>query len=257
MKGVILLNLGSPDSTQVSDVRRYLGEFLMDERVLDAPKMVRCFLLTASTPRRPKESAEAYASIWTEKGSPLILTSYAQQAALQDHKYSCKLRDVIIRARSLHCKNLSTRVDDLFIVPMYPHYAMSSYETAVVHLMKSIRELAPAMKTTLCLLSIKMKVTSKLWSNPLNQCSNQKMATNYFHGIPSHLVKGDPSHEHCMTTPDCCTLPSSPCYMLLPSMRHDCGKFVTLMDLPKEKYTIAFQSRLEENHGYNPTQIRR
>ena len=70
-QGVILLNLGSPDSTEVADVRNYLREFLMDERVLDAPAPIRwlivnCFVL----PKRPRESAEAYASIWQEEAPP-------------------------------------------------------------------------------------------------------------------------------------------------------------------------------------------
>ena len=72
-QGLILLNLGSPDSTEVNDVRNYLREFLMDERVLDAPKLIRwlivhCFIL----PKRPRQSAEAYASIWKPEGSPLV-----------------------------------------------------------------------------------------------------------------------------------------------------------------------------------------
>ena len=60
-QGVILLNLGSPDSTEVSDVRRYLREFLMDGRVLDAPFAIRWFLVNCLIlPTRPRESAEAY-----------------------------------------------------------------------------------------------------------------------------------------------------------------------------------------------------
>ena len=83
-KGVILVNLGSPDSTSTVDVRNYLREFLMDGRVLDVPFLLRwlivhCFIL----PRRPQQSAEAYESIWTDHGSPLIVTSKRQLAALQ------------------------------------------------------------------------------------------------------------------------------------------------------------------------------
>ena len=82
-QGVILLNLGSPDSTKISDVRRYLREFLMDGRVLDAPKPIRWFVVNCLIlPTRPKQSAEAYESIWAEDGSPLIITSREQQTAL-------------------------------------------------------------------------------------------------------------------------------------------------------------------------------
>jgi ferrochelatase len=79
-QGVILLNLGSPDSTEVSDVRRYLREFLMDGRVLDAPFPIRWFLVNCLIlPTRPRESAEAYAEIWEDEGSPLIIISKAAE----------------------------------------------------------------------------------------------------------------------------------------------------------------------------------
>ena len=73
MKGVILLNLESPSSTGVDDVRRYLREFLMDERVIYKSALARWLLVNLFIlPERPKKSAEAYARIWTENGSPLI-----------------------------------------------------------------------------------------------------------------------------------------------------------------------------------------
>ena len=150
-QGVILLNLGSPDSTEVADVRRYLGEFLMDGRVLDAPFPIRWFLVNCLIlPTRPRESAEAYAEVWQEDGSPLILTSQAQQAALAEKldipvelgmRYGNPTTGGALR------RLLDQGVDDLFIIPMYPHYAMSSYETAVVHLMTSVREHASAPRS--------------------------------------------------------------------------------------------------------------
>ena len=261
MKGVILLNLGSPDSTQVSDVRRYLGEFLMDERVLDVPKMVRWFLVNCLIlPRRPKESAEAYASIWTEKGSPLILTSHAQQAALQNRisiPVGLGMRYGNPSTLSALQELIDQGVDDLFIVPMYPHYAMSSYETAVVHLMKSIRKLAPNMKTTLMPPFYKDEgyIQALVESaKPMLESKKYDKLIFSFHGIPQrHLVKGDPSHEHCMKTHDCCNTchpAHATCY------RHQCAmtveKFITKMDLPKEKYMITFQSRLGREPWLHP-----
>ena len=80
---VLLLNLGSPDSTAVADVRRYLKEFLLDERVIDAPAPVRNFVVRGLIlPFRPKRSAAAYAKVWTPEGSPLIVSSQQQQAAV-------------------------------------------------------------------------------------------------------------------------------------------------------------------------------
>src|SRR5436190_22946325 len=83
-QGVLLVNLGSPDSPSVSDVRRYLREFLMDGRVLDAPFLVRSLVVYGCIlPFRPKQSAEAYQKIWQADGSPLVITSKRVQAELR------------------------------------------------------------------------------------------------------------------------------------------------------------------------------
>src|SRR5438445_1622317 len=83
-KGVLLVNLGSPDSPSVRDVRKYLREFLMDGRVLDAPYLMRfCIVHFAILPSRPKQSAEAYHKIWLPEGSPLVVTSKKVRAELQ------------------------------------------------------------------------------------------------------------------------------------------------------------------------------
>src|SRR6185312_15837447 len=83
--GVLLVNLGSPDSTAVGDVRRYLREFLMDARVIDTPWPLRAAIVHGGIlPFRPKESAHAYQSVWTKEGSPLIATSRRVQAQLRE-----------------------------------------------------------------------------------------------------------------------------------------------------------------------------
>src|SRR6476469_4907561 len=83
-RAIILMNLGSPDSTEVKDVKRYLGEFLMDARVIDKPWLLRALLVKGIiVPFRAPKSAQAYKSIWTEKGSPLIVISKEQEQALQ------------------------------------------------------------------------------------------------------------------------------------------------------------------------------
>lgn len=260
-QGVILLNLGSPDSTEVSDVRNYLREFLMDGRVLDAPYPIRWFLVNCLIlPTRPRESAEAYEEIWEEDGSPLILISRAQQAAL-----AAKL-DIPVEL-GMRYGNPSTPdavqslidqgVDDLFIIPMYPHYAMSSYETAVVATMAAIREKKPDMKTTL----LPPFYQDPGYIDALVKRAGASVADQNFdklvfsfHGIPQrHLVKGDPSHDHCLTTPDCCNTchpAHGTCY------RHQCAmtveKFVAAANLPKDKYMITFQSRLGRDPWLQP-----
>src|SRR5574338_912201 len=83
-KGIILINLGSPDSTNVSDLRKYLDEFLMDERVIDKPWLMRALLVKGIiVPFRAPKSAEAYKQIWTEEGSPLIVFTKQLQEIVQ------------------------------------------------------------------------------------------------------------------------------------------------------------------------------
>ena len=82
--GVLLVNLGSPASPNTGDVRNYLREFLMDERVLDVPYLIRLGIVHLGIlPSRPQQSAEAYRKIWTDDGSPLIATSRKVRAALE------------------------------------------------------------------------------------------------------------------------------------------------------------------------------
>src|SRR5688572_15130477 len=83
-RGILLMNLGSPDSTEVSDVKKYLNQFLMDERVIDKPYILRALLVQGIiVPFRAPKSAEAYKSIWTKDGSPLIVLSKQLRDELQ------------------------------------------------------------------------------------------------------------------------------------------------------------------------------
>ena len=85
MKGVLLVNLGSPDSPNPPDVKKYLGEFLMDERVIDVPKLLRTILVKGIILNtRPKKSAKAYKKIWWEEGSPLIVLSERLHSKVQE-----------------------------------------------------------------------------------------------------------------------------------------------------------------------------
>src|SRR5678815_3677739 len=83
-RGVLLMNLGSPDSTDVKDVKKYLNEFLMDGRVIDKPFLLRALLVQGIiVPFRAPKSAEAYKTIWTKDGSPLIVISKQLRDAVQ------------------------------------------------------------------------------------------------------------------------------------------------------------------------------
>ncbi len=257
---VLLVNLGSPDSTSTADVRRYLKEFLSDDRVLDTWKPLQQFVLNCFIlPTRPKQSAEAYKKVWTEEGSPLIVTSNNLQKLLQEKigpKVELAMRygtpsipDAIDRMKANGVKNV-------FLVPLYPHYAMSSYETVVVKVMEEVAARAPEMKVT---------TQQPFYNDPSYIEALYKSAKPYledeydhllfsYHGIPErHLNKADSSNGHCNVVKDCCTTCSpahATCY------RHQVTKttelFVKRAGIPDGKWSISFQSRLGREPWLTP-----
>jgi protoporphyrin/coproporphyrin ferrochelatase len=259
-KGVLLVNLGSPDSPSVADVRRYLREFLMDGRVLDAPWPVRfCIVHFAILPFRPKHSAEAYLKIWTTKGSPLVVTSRNLQAQLQQRvgvpvELAMRYQNPSI---SHAVRNLAQRgVQEVLVIPLFPHYAMSSFETAAERVKEVAASLAPQMR---------LKVQPPYYEEPEYITALVGSAQDYlkagydhllfsFHGVPErHLRKSDPTKHHCLASDNCCTTPSlahATCY------RAQCLKtvaaFVQRAGVPEGKHTVAFQSRLGRDPWLKP-----
>src|SRR6185436_18925745 len=126
-KGILLVNLGSPASPSVPDVRRYLNEFLMDGRVIDVAWPIRRFVVGMILIKRPGESGHAYEKIWTKDGSPLVVTSKHVQAALQKRftvpvELAMRYQNPSIESG---IKNLSSKgAADVLLIPLFPHYAM-------------------------------------------------------------------------------------------------------------------------------------
>ena len=256
--GVLLVNLGSPDSPSVADVRRYLREFLMDGRVLDAPWPVRFFVVHALIlPFRPRQSAEAYHKVWTPEGSPLVVTSRKVRQELQQRarvpvELAMRYRNPSVASA---VDKLATQgVEDLLLIPLFPQYATSSYETAVVRVQEVLRQRAPRMRLT---------VEPPCFNRPdyveaLVASATPHLADGYdhllfsFHGLPErHLRKSDPTRRHCLRAKDCCTVASpaqATCY------RAQC--FRTVEAFVKRcsviRHSVAFQSRLGREPWLTP-----
>lgn len=258
--GVLLLNLGSPDSTDVPDVREYLKEFLLDGRVIDAPPplrnlIVRGFIL----PFRPKQTAEAYKNIWTDTGSPLINVTRQQQKRLAEATgipVALAMRYRLPRMETALGELTEQGVTRLLVVPLYPHYAMSSYETAVVHAMAEIARLAPHLQTELMPPFYQdadyIEALAKL-AQPYLEAGPWDRLQFSFHGIPvRHLIKSDPSHAHC-GSPGCCSR-SHPAHATC--YRHQCLATVRALtdrlQIPAERFGVSFQSRLGRDPWLEP-----
>lgn len=256
------MNLGSPDSTQVKDVRRYLNEFLMDERVIDMPWLSRFLLVKGIiVPFRAPKSAHAYSTVWTKEGSPLIVLSKQLQEALQK-----QVTEPVTLAMRYGAPAPWTAYDELLekvpdleeviLVPMYPHYAMSSYETAVEY----AKEVHKKRKYSFRLTIIPPYYDNTLYLDSLAESMKPYLQQPFdhllfsYHGVPErHIHKGDITGNHCLKSPDCCDV-SSPahkqCY------RHQCLVTTKLvaekLNIPQQQYSHSFQSRLGRDEWLKP-----
>ncbi len=260
-KGVLLVNLGSPDSPTKKDVRPYLDQFLMDERVIDVPKVLRNLLVRGIILNtRPKKSAEAYSKIWWEEGSPLIVIS--ERFADKVRKHTALPVALGMRYGSGSIKEgleeLDQKgVDEVLLVPLYPHYAMSSYETVVVKALEEQQKHFPKMHITTMPAFYKnedyIKVLGDSIAEGLSDFEYDHILFSY-HGIPErHIRKSDPTRFHCKIDGSCCTTNSvahHTCY------RHQCYDTTTLvtnyLQLPEEKISTSFQSRLAGDPWLKP-----
>ncbi len=259
---VLLLNLGSPDSPSVADVRRYLGEFLWDERVLDTPAPLRWLVLNLFIlPTRPKNSAEAYEKVWTKEGSPLVVTSRHVQNKVQAElgqttNVALAMRYGNPSVASVVAQLRENNASRVLIVPLYPHYAMSSYETVVVLAEQLLAHELPGVPVD----ALPPFYSHPGYINALAESMRPHLADKFdkllfsYHGIPyHHLQKSDPSHAHCLSRPDCCDgchPAHQTCY------RHQCLRTTELvvaqLGLRREQYEISFQSRLGRKPWLTP-----
>lgn len=260
-KGVLLVNLGSPDSPTPKDVKPYLDEFLMDQRVIDAPKWLRTLLVRGIILQtRPKKSASAYAKIWWDEGSPLIVIS--ERFADKVQKQLKIPMALGMRYGSMSIKKAleelsEKRVDEVLLVPLYPHYAMSSYETVVVKTMEEQQAHFPKMKLTTLPAFYKspeyIKVLSESIADGLQGFEYDHILFSY-HGIPErHIRKSDPTKFHCKIDGSCCYINSvahHTCY------RHQCYDTTELvksyLKLDENKTSSSFQSRLAGDPWLKP-----
>ncbi|MFN2438570.1 MAG: ferrochelatase [Chitinophagaceae bacterium] len=261
-RAVVLMNLGSPDSTEVKDLRRYLDEFLMDERVIDKPWLLRALLVKGIiVPSRAPKSAEAYKSIWTKNGSPLINISKQQQQALKkeiDEPVAIAMRYGNFSPEQAYNELLNKNPDleEIIFIPLYPHYAMSSYETAVEYAKEQHKKGGYTFKLSF----IKPFYDDTDYINALSETIRRYITADYdqilfsYHGIPErHILKCDPTKKHCLKIDNCCKVPSEVhqyCY------RHQCLTTTELvigkLSIPKEKWGFSFQSRLGKDPWLQP-----
>ena len=261
MKGYLLINLGSPDSTDVRDVKKYLDEFLMDERVIGKSYWFRWFLVKVIILNtRPKKSAKAYKKIWWKEGSPLVVLSYRLLEKVKkflDIPVALAMRYGSLSIEKGIDELVENNVTEIKFLPLYPHYAMSSYETVVEKAKEIMISKYPQIKFSTIEPFYRDKNYIKLLSNKIKDKISKVDYDHIlfsYHGIPeSHLKISDPTKQHCLLNKECCSVDSDAhqtCY------RHQVLKTTELvadrLNLDSAKYSNAFQSRLGNEPWLKP-----
>ncbi len=251
--GVLLLNVGTPASPDTGAVRRYLAEFLNDERVLDLPAVPRGLLLYgAILPFRPKMSAHAYRKIWTEEGSPLLVASESLATALR-----ARLRAPVALAMRYGEPSLPRALDALLdagierivAAPLFPQYSSATTGSALEALYREA-----ARRTNVPALSI----VPPFYDHPaflgafaagvreqLRDFGADRVLMS-FHGLPvSQVMRSDTSGRHCYRSNDCCAAIGPANLSCYRAQCHATARGLAAeLGLAADRWEIAFQSRL-------------
>ena len=252
-RGILLANLGTPDSPEVGDVRRYLGEFLMDRQVLDVPWLLRRLIVSLFIlPFRPRNSAAAYAKIWDANGagtgSPLLDHGQAVQRALAarvEEPVALAMRYGKPSIASAVADLVDAGVTDILLVPLYPQHADSTRTT-------SVEATTAALPTGVGLTVAPPFYADGDYIEAQAETIRRHLPAEWdylllsYHGLPErHLTKADPTGAHCLNSDDCCERQSpahNTCYRYqsLTTARLLAAK----LDIDASRYGVSFQSRL-------------
>lgn len=271
-QGLLLVNVGTPDSAEPADVRRYLGEFLMDPYVIDIAAVFRFLLVYgAILPTRPKKSAEAYRKVWTKRGSPLAFhhSDLTEKVSGRLAKNGTRVLQAMRYGRpSIHSALEQFKregIDDITVFPLYPQYSLAATETSIdktvkearrVGISKPLRFVPPFYNT-----GPFIRAFEKTTKEALADFRADYVLFSY-HGLPErHMHKAhpeaDPAGGHCFSSENCCSTVAEKnrnCYRA--------QSFATTFALAEAigmpradfgpRYDISFQSRLGRTPWIKP-----
>jgi len=261
--GILLVNLGTPASPRVADVRRYLREFLGDPRVIDLPAPARwLFLHLLILPFRPRRSAAAYAQVWLPGGSPLLVHGRALQAALAAELGAGSSVELAMRygAPSIGAglaRLAGAGVERIVALPLFPQFSEAATGSARARIQEEWERLPSAPP-----LEIRGDFFSDLgfleaWAAvaaPVLASFRPDHVLMSYHGLPERQLRAaDPSGTHCLSSPRCCDAPGAlrrPCY------RAQCfattRALAPLLGLGSAAHSLSFQSRLGRTPWIGP-----
>lgn len=251
---LLLINLGSPASTEVADVRRYLNQFLMDPYVIDLPWPLRRLIVSIILARRPAESAHAYASIWWPEGSPLIVISERLRDKVKAYwphgpvalamRYGEPSIERVLQTLA------ASGVKRLTVAPLYPQFADSTTTTVLKEVERVIKAHGLRFEqTTLPPFYDQPAYVEALYGSAkpyLEQPFDHLLLS--FHGLPERHIRKltdpiDPNYDICASSTE-----GVSAELLAKSYRSQCLRtaeaFAARAGLSPEQWSVSFQSRL-------------
>ena len=261
-KGILLVNLGTPDSPQTPDVKKYLDQFLMDERVIDIPKFNRTLLVKGIiVPFRSPKTAKLYKEIWNENGSPLLYYSRLQAKMLQERLGDGYHVELAMRYQSPSIASALANlkaglVESIQVIPMFPQYASASSGSV----MQLVMELVSKWQTVPPISFVNSFHDNELMIKVFSENARKHQVESFdhvlfsFHGLPERqLLKCDHTGNYCLKTTDCCQTLNDTNKFCYSAQGHDTARLIAQeLGLPKDKYTVCFQSRLGKEPWVQP-----
>jgi ferrochelatase len=261
--GLLLINLGTPDSPHPRDVRPYLDEFLNDPRVIDIAAWKRWLLLNLIILRfRPKASGEAYEKVWTERGSPLLyhsedLTKKVQQRIGDGVRVELAMRYGNPSIASVLEKFRSAGIDRIVVFPLYPQYSSAATGSSVekVYLEGGKLWNTPSFQVVPAFYEHPLFIDccARVARSSLEQ-ADPELVFFSFHGLPERQVrKSDDTGKHCLCSDDCCdriveanrNCYRAQCYATARALGERLG-------ISEDKRVVCFQSRLGRDPWIKP-----
>ncbi len=263
MKGILLVNLGTPDSPQTADVRKYLNEFLMDGRVIDVNPVLRTFLVRGIiSPFRSPKSAKLYREIWSaETGSPLLHYSILQRGLLQEKLGEDYQVELAMRYQTPSIEDALQRLKDnlaesIRVIPMFPQYASASTGSVIDKIMGLVRswQTIPNISFVNSFHDNGLMIKNFADNGRKYGIENFDHVLFSFHGLPQRqLMKCDHNHNYCLKVNGCCDTFTNVNKFCYSAQSHHTARLIAAeLGLPREKYTICFQSRLGNDPWVQP-----
>ncbi len=261
-KGVLLLNLGTPSSSNTKDVRRYLREFLMDPRVIDISALGRWILVNGFVaPFRSPKSAKEYQKVWTKEGSPLLVHGLQLKSDLQEKmgdeyvvELGMRYQEPSVKSALATFKNKG--FESLTIIPLYPQYASATTGSTIEAVNKELNtwQIIPSLRV------ISNFISQPLYSSAFAEIGNKYWQTKEYehivfsyHGLPERQIEKASCDNYCQMNEKCCdTYHSKNQYCYRAQCFETTRLIVEKMNLSPDQYTICFQSRLGRSEWIKP-----